>query len=45
MGLLSSLGESFLDEWCGRGRLLWNDAVLAENVVPAGEEVNNFADY
>ena len=37
ISLLSGFGESFLDEWCGRGRLLWDDTVLAEDVVPANE--------
>lgn len=41
MGLLSGFVESFLDEWCGRGRLLRDNAVLAEDVVPANDEISS----
>lgn len=40
IGLLSGLSESFLDEWCGRGRLLWNNAMFAEDVIPASDKIS-----
>ncbi len=41
MGLFSGFGKSFLDKWCRRGRLLWDDAVLAEDVVPPSDEISS----
>ena len=41
MDLLSGFGERFLNEWCGRRRPFWDDAVLAEDVVPANDEVSS----
>ena len=41
MGLLSSFYESFLDEWGGRGRLLRDYTVLAEDVVPRNDEIGS----
>lgn len=41
MGLLSGFGESFLDEWCGRGRLLWDNAMFAEYIIPVNNEVTS----
>ena len=41
MGLLSGFGKSFLDEWCRRGRLLWDNAVLAEDFIPANDDISS----
>lgn len=42
MGLLSGFAESFLNEWCRRGRLLWDNAMLAEDVVPASFKLSSY---